>query len=115
MPKTDPRPASDLRGGVLTVVPGVVHLALDVADRGQTTAIAFLQESRAELTALVLGGLELAELASLAVFRVLKKTTHRVDDNAAQTLTGVERLVTGAVKKAREPKVATELSTAHAA
>ena len=32
-------------------VPGVVHLALDVADRGQSTAIAVLQEARAELRA----------------------------------------------------------------
>ena len=33
------------------VVPGVAHLALDLADRGQSTAIAVLQDARVELKA----------------------------------------------------------------
>ena len=31
------------------VLPGVVHLAIDVADKSQSTALAVLQDARAEL------------------------------------------------------------------
>jgi hypothetical protein len=93
------------------VVPGVAHLALDVVDRGQTTTIAVLHDARTELRAVVESGIELAEKASAALFRFAKKLTARVDDGVAETLTNTERLISGAVKSARETtKAATELA-----
>jgi hypothetical protein len=83
-------------------VPGVAHLALDVVDRSQSTAIAVLQDARTELRSVVDSGIELAEKASAAMFRFAKKLTSRVDEGVADTLTGAEKLIGGAVKSARE-------------
>ncbi len=91
----------------LGVVPGVAHLALDVADRGQSTALAVLQDARTELRAVVDGGIELAEKATASLFRFAKKLTARVDEGVAETLTGAERLLAGAVQSARETTRAT--------
>jgi len=51
--KSDPRSSNGF-------VPNVVQLALDVADRGQSTAIAVLQEARTELRTAVESTIELA-------------------------------------------------------
>ena len=103
-PKTEIRPLE--RHGL---VPGVAHLALDVVDRTQSTAFALLQDARGELRALVDGGIELAEKSATSVFRFARKVTARVDEGVAETLTGTERLVGGAVKSARETaRAATE-------
>jgi hypothetical protein len=83
-------------------VPGVAHLALDVADRGQSTVIAVLQDARIEIRTLVDNGIELAEKTAAGVFRFARKLTQRVDEGVAETLTGTERLLGGAVKSARE-------------
>lgn len=97
------------RGGVL---PGVVHLALDVADRGQATAIAILQDARIELRGAVEGGVDLAEKIAAAFFRVARKSVQRVDDASAETLTGVGQVLAGAVKSARDTtRAAAELAT----
>ena len=91
------------------LVPGVAHLALDVVDRGQSTAIALLQDARTEVRAVVDGGIELAEKTTAALFRFARKLTSRVDDTVAATLTGVEGLIGGAVKTARDTtKLATD-------
>jgi hypothetical protein len=93
------------------VVPGVAHPALDVVDRGQSTALAVLQDARTELRLAIDGGIDLAEKASAAALRFARKLTQRVDDGVAETLTGVERLIGGAVKSARETtKSATDLA-----
>lgn len=93
-------------------VPGAAHLALDVVDRGQSTAIALLQDARTELRAVVEGGIELADKATASLFRFARKLTSRVDEGVAETLSGVERLVSGAVKTARETtKLATDTAT----
>jgi len=97
------------RGGVL---PDVVHLALDVADRGQATAIAILQDARIELRGAVEGGVDLAEKIAAALFRVARKSVQRVDEASAETLTGVGQVLAGAVKNARETtRAAAELAT----
>lgn len=86
----------------LGVLPGVVHLALDVADKGQSTALAVLQDARIELRTAVDHGIELAEKITAAAFRFTRKAVQRFDDATSETLTGAERLLGGAVKTARE-------------
>ena len=86
----------------LGFVPGVTHLALDVADRGQSTVIAVLQDARIEIRTLVDNGIELAEKTATGLFRFARKLTQRVDEGVSETLTGTERLLGGAVKSARE-------------
>lgn len=83
-------------------VPGVAHLALDVVDRGQTTAIALLHDARGEVRAVVDGGIELAEKATTSLFRFARKATSRIDEGVAETLGSIERVVTGAVRSARD-------------
>ncbi len=90
-------------------VPGVAHLALDVVDRSQSTTIALLQDARSELKAVADSTIELAEKTTAALFRFARKLTSRVDEGAAQTLSGVEALIGSAVKTARETaKLATD-------
>ena len=104
-PKTETR---NERG----VVPGVAHLALDVVDRTQSTAIALLQDARGEIRALVDGGIELAEKTAASAFRFARKLTARVDEGVAETLTGTERLLGGTVKSVRETaRAATETAS----
>lgn len=93
------------------VVPGVAHLALDVVDRGQSTAIAVLQDARTELRAAVESGIEFADKTAAALFRLARKATQRIDEGLAETLGNVERLIGGAVKSARETtRSATDLA-----
>jgi hypothetical protein len=92
-PKTEFRPG---------LVPGAAQLALDVVDRTQSTAIALLQDARGEIRAIVDGGIELAEKTAASVFRFARKVTARVDEGVAETLTGTERLIGGAVKTVRD-------------
>jgi len=84
------------------LVPGAAHLALDVVDRTQSTALALLQDARGEIRAIVDGGIELAEKTAASVFRFARKVTARVDEGVAETLTGTERLIGGAVKTVRD-------------
>ena len=96
------------------IVPGVAHLALDVVDRGQSTALAVLQDIRTELRTVVDSGIELAEKTSQAMFRLARKVTAKIDESAAETLGSAERVIGGAVRSARETtRSATDL--AHAA
>ena len=105
-PKTE---MSSVRQGVL---PGVVHLAIDVAEKGQSTAIAVLQDARIELRGAIEQGIELAEKVSAAGFRFARKAVQRIDDAANETLTGTERMLGGAVKSARETtNAAAQLAT----
>jgi len=89
---------SDRRG----ILPGAVHLALDVADRGQNTALAALQDARVELRTAVDHGIELAEKWAAGAFRFSRKLVQRVDEAGSELLGGVEKLVSGAIKSARE-------------
>ena len=94
------------------ILPGFAHLALDVADRGQGTAIALLQDARTELRGALENGVELAEKAAAALFRLTRKGIQRIDDASAESLTGLGQVLSGAVKSARETtRAATELAT----
>ena len=94
------------------VLPGVVHLAIDVAEKGQSTAIAVLQDARIELRAAIEQGIELAEKVTAAGFRFARKAVQRFDDAAGETLTGTERVLGGALKAARETtNAAAQLAT----
>jgi hypothetical protein len=105
--KTDP--THSIRHGLL---PGVVHLAIDVADKSQSTAIAVLQDVRGEIRTAVEHGIELAEKVTTAGFRLARKVVQRIDDAASETLTSTERVLVGAVKSARETtQAATQLAT----
>lgn len=83
-------------------LPGVAHLALDVADRGQATVIAVLHDARVEVRGAVDHTIELAEKLAAGAFRFARKLTSRVDDASAEALHGAERVLTGAVNQARE-------------
>jgi hypothetical protein len=87
------------RSGIL---PGVAHLALDVADRGQATVIAVLHDARVEVRGAVDHTIELAEKLATGALRFARKLTSRVDDATSEALTGAERVLSGAVKQARE-------------
>ncbi len=82
----------------------VVHLALDVADKGQSTVIAILQDARTEVRTAVDGGLELVEKLAAGALRFAKKTVAKLDDAAKDGLAGTERALATAVKTARETK-----------
>lgn len=93
-------------------VPAVVHLALDVADRGQSTAVSMLQDARAEIRIAVESGIDLAEKLVAGALRFARKGVAKIDDASAETLGGVERVLGGAVKNARETtRAAAELAT----
>jgi hypothetical protein len=93
-------------------VPGAAHLALDIAERTQSTAIAVLQDARGEIRAVVEGGIELAEKTCASVFRLARKVTARVDEGVAETLTSTERLLGGGIKSVRETtRAANEVAT----
>lgn len=94
------------------LVPGFVHLALDIADRGQSTVLALLQDARIEIRGAVDGGVDLAEKVAAGFFRFARKGVQRVDDASAETLTGVGQVLAGAVTSARETtRAAAELAT----
>jgi hypothetical protein len=94
------------------VLPGVVHLAIDVAEKSQSTAIAVLQDARIELRGAVEHGIELAEKLTAAGFRFARKAVQRLDEAANETLIGTERTLGVAVKSARETtNAAAQLAT----
>jgi hypothetical protein len=94
------------------VLPGVVHLAIDVAEKGQSTAIAVMQDARIELRGAIDQGIELVEKVTAAGFRLTRKIVQRLDEASNETLTGAERLLGGAVKSARETtNAAAQLAT----
>ena len=111
--KTEMTTSPSTRSGF---VPGVAHFALDLADRGQSTVIALLQDARGELRGVVENGIELAEKTSASLFRFARKATQRIDEGAADALGKVEQLIGGAVKSARDTaRAATDLAHTAAA
>lgn len=102
---------TELSNGRHGILPGVVHLAIDVADKGQSTALAVLQDARVELRTAIDQGIELAEKLSAAAFRFTRKAVQRFDEATNETLIGAERLLGGAVKTARDTtNAATQLA-----
>ena len=105
--RTELSPSTE-RSGLL---PSVVYLAIDVADRTSATALALLQDARAELRAGVDGGIELAENVSRALFRLARKASQRIDEASTETVTAIERTVAGAATSARDTvRAAAELT-----
>jgi len=94
------------------LVPGAVYLALDVADKGNSTAIGLLQDVRGELRTAVDSSIDFAENISRAFFRLGRKAAQRVDEAVAETLSTTEKLLSGAVRTARDTtKAATDVVT----
>ena len=103
---------SEISNGRHGILPGVVHLALDVADKSQSTALAVLQDARVEIRTAVDHGIELAEKLSAAAFRFSRKAVQRIDEASNETLVGAEKLLGGAVKTARDTtNAASQLAT----
>jgi len=97
------------------VLPTVVFLALDVADKSQATVLAVLQDARVELRTAVDHGLDLAEKVTTGAVRFAKKVVGRVDDASAEVLASAERILVASIKNARETtKTAAELAVAPA-
>jgi hypothetical protein len=82
--------------------PRVIYLALDVAERGQTTAVAVLQDARLELRSAVDGTIDLAEKLAAGAVRFARKLAERVDDAATDALKGTERALHDTIEKTRE-------------
>jgi hypothetical protein len=83
-------------------LPSAAHLALDVVERTESTAIAVLQDARSEVRAVLEHTIELAEKTAASAFRFARKVTARIDEGFAETLAGTERVLGGAVKSIRE-------------
>jgi len=76
--------------------PRVVYLALDVAERSQSTAVAVLQDARTE------GAIDLAEKLAAGTVRFARKLVQKLDDTATDTLKGTERALHDTIENARE-------------
>jgi hypothetical protein len=88
----------------------VVHLALDVADRSQHTAVAVLQDARMELRSAIDNGLELAEKLAAGTLRFARKLVQKLDDAGNDALVGAEHAIATAVQTARVSRNAGELA-----
>lgn len=80
----------------------LVHLALDAADRGQSTALAVLQDARGELRTAIENGIELAEKLSAGALRFARKLVAKIDEAANDGLTATERALSGVVATAKQ-------------
>ena len=95
-------PDSDRASTGVLFLPKVVHLAINAADRGQSTVIAVLQDARSELRTAIDGGLEYAEKLATGALRFSRNIVARVDDTSKEALASAERALATAVTKARE-------------
>ncbi len=93
----------------------LVHLALDVADRSQHTAVAVLQDARIELRTAIANGLELAEKLAAGSIRFARKLVQKLDDAGNDALVGAEHALAAAVQTARTARSAGELPAGNAA
>jgi hypothetical protein len=105
--QTQTKPETSSHGSITKtertgLLPGAVHLALDLADRGQAGVIALLQDARLELRGALDGGVELAEKIAASVFRLARKGIARADDASAEVLAGAGVVLASAVQSARE-------------
>src|SRR5690349_12150004 len=84
-----------------TEAPRPVLLALDVAERGQATVVAVLQDVRIELRTAVEGTIDLGEKLAAGVVRFARKLAQKVDETAADTLKGTEKVLHDTIESAR--------------
>jgi hypothetical protein len=82
--------------------PRVVYLALDVAERGQSTAVAVLQDLRTELRAGAEGAIDLAEKLAAGTVRFARKLVQKLDEASTDALKGTERALHDSIEDARE-------------
>ena len=99
--KTDKKTDS-LTTTARTEAPRVIYLALDVAERGQATAVAVLQDARIELRTAVDGTIDLAEKLAAGTVRFARKLVQKLDETAADALKGSERALHETIETARE-------------
>lgn len=99
-PKTDKK--SELTTTTKSEAPRAINLALDVAARGQSTAVAVLQDARIELRAAVDGTIDLAEKVAAGTVRFARKLVQKVDETASDALKGAERALAETIEDARE-------------
>ncbi len=92
----------------------LVHLALDVADRSQHTAVAVLQDARMELRSAIDNSLELAEKLAAGTLRFARKLVQKLDDAGNDALVGAEHALATAVQTARTAQSAGELTAGNA-
>ena len=82
--------------------PRAIYLALDVAERGQSTAVAVLQDARTELRTAVDGTIDLAEKLAAGTVRFARKLVTKIDEAATDALKGTERALHETIENARE-------------
>jgi predicted component of type VI protein secretion system len=82
--------------------PRAIYLALDVAERGQSTAVAVLQDARTELRSAVDGTIDLAEKIAAGSVRFARKLVQKVDEATTDALKGTERALQETIENARE-------------
>jgi hypothetical protein len=82
--------------------PRVLHLALDAAERGQTTVVALMQDARTELRVAVDSTIDLAEKLAAGSVRFTRKLVQKVDEVAADALKGTSSALHEAIENARE-------------
>ena len=93
---------SELTTTTKSDAPRAISLALDVAARGQSTAVAVLQDARIELRAAVDGTIDLAEKVAAGTVRFARKLVQKVDETASDALKGTERALAETIENARE-------------
>jgi KaiC/GvpD/RAD55 family RecA-like ATPase len=99
---TKEKKSESLTQTLKTEGPRVIYLALDVAERGQSTAVAVLQDARIELRTAVDGTIDLAEKLSAGALRFARKLVQKVDETATDALEGTQRALHDTIEKTRE-------------
>jgi hypothetical protein len=116
MAKSEQAPRTERAAERTGVLPGVAFLAVDVAERGNSTTFAVINDARAELRTVADAGLDAIENVAKAVFRFGHKLAQRIDEAAIETLGAVERTFGTAVHAARSTtRAAADLATTAAA
>ena len=99
--KQDKKPDS-LTTTIKADAPRVIYLALDVAERGQSTAVAVLQDLRAEVRTAVDSTIDLGEKLAAGTVRFARKLVQKIDETATDALKGTERALHDTIETARE-------------
>ena len=82
--------------------PVAINLALDAAERGQSTVLSLVQDARAELRVAADSTIDLAEKLAAGSVRLTRKVVQKVDELASDALKGTERALHEAIENARE-------------
>jgi formate dehydrogenase assembly factor FdhD len=82
--------------------PRAIYLALDAAERGQTTVVALIQDARTELRVAVDSTIDLAEKLAAGSVRFTRKLVQKVDEVAADALKSTSAALHEAIENARE-------------